>query len=461
MEDSKNFSLKWFKSVKREQLADLVIEEQKLKNQLLKKELGQVDSKPTQLKFYSKLMLVNDVLTIVLNDGSLITRTGADQDLFIRVREAKSENDILRVLNSNKNTPKGDNRDNKDEIYESVDISFFEGLEDFVIEDGSLYFVGIPRSLPALMITNLTTIIRRYMKGEIIDPSYARDDEYLSIKRFFMWSCLNPRAEVAESLYDFLMRNSFRITKRGFFVALRNVVSLENENGDNSLVQFVSNAYNKIKAIWKKNPANFEVIVQNGQYRFEKTKETSDAYAGRWVGNLLDLYMDLPNMRENRFTDDHTRTFDIRIGKIVNMPPEKCSWSTRDCAEAGLHFTADQINYVGCGDTSVLVLINPMKVVGIGSVKGRCYEYLPIMTVPREEATEILHDLDFDTLELDEAFTAHEFEDLENIVKEGFAKETTKHEFNIPPLSTEVLEDIIKNLEEMRKVTSKRVVKVK
>ena len=130
---------------------------------------------------------------------------------------------------------------------------------------------------------------------------------------------------------------------------------------------------------------------------------------GEKIGNLKDLYIDLPNRHENRFTDDWTKTFDIRIGKPVSMPKEECNWSTQDCAAAGLHF-ADQIHYVGCGDQSVLVLINPMKVVGIGEHKGRCYEYLPIMTVPREEATSILHDLRFDTLQLDEDYAIRELD---------------------------------------------------
>ncbi|MFN9982540.1 MAG: hypothetical protein ACK53Y_21610, partial [bacterium] len=120
---------------------------------------------------------------------------------------------------------------------------------------------------------------------------------------------------------------------------------------------------------------------------------------------------------------------------MVNMPPDECNWSTADCAHAGLHFTADQINYVGCGDQSVLILINPMKVVGIGEQKGRCYEYLPIMTVPTEESTTILHDLDFDTLELDESFVINELENLAEVAKQGFVTEASKHEFNIPAMS--------------------------
>jgi hypothetical protein len=122
-----------------------------------------------------------------------------------------------------------------------------------------------------------------------------------------------------------------------------------------------------------------------------------------------------------------------------------------------LHFTADEIHYVGCGDQSVLVLINPMKVVGIGESKGRCWEYLPIMTVPREEATEILHDLDFDTLQLDDSYAIRELESLTEKAKDGFVAESKKHEFNIPHISTVEIENIVESLDEMKSEISSRV----
>jgi hypothetical protein len=228
---------------------------------------------------------------------------------------------------------------------------------------------------------------------------------------------------------------------------------------DNEIVKFVSNAYNKVKAVWKKNPDNYRVIENNGAYSIEAVTNTNPR--GTIVGNLTSLYLDLPNMAENRFTDDWTKTFDIRIGKVVNMPTEDCNWSTQDCAAAGLHFTSDQIHYVGCGDQSVLVLINPMKVVGIGQHKGRCYEYLPIMAVPREEATEILHDLDFDTLELDEDYAIRELEDLQEKAQDGFAVEASKHEFNMPAISTIEVEKIVASLDEIKKDISKRIVTIK
>lgn len=194
------------------------------------------------------------------------------------------------------------------------------------------------------------------------------------------------------------------------------------------------------------------------EYRFVKKGEYPKDVKYKVLGNLQDLYLDLPNMKENRFTDDYTGTFDIRVGKVVSMPMENCQWNTANCGAAGLHFTADEINYVGCGDTSVLILINPMKVVGIGTEKGRCYEYLPIMTVPTEESTEILHDLDFDTLALDEQYAMDELADLTNRAKEGFATEAKKYEFNIPTISSRQINNIVASLEEMKETLNKRVV---
>jgi hypothetical protein len=275
-----------------------------------------------------------------------------------------------------------------------------------------------------------------------------------------MWCCLNPRAEVADQLYRFLTDNSFRITKQGFFVALRNVVTVT-PGEDNTLVQFVSNAFNKVKAVWKKNPIGYQLLRQMVEIFFLSLMTLKSPTKGTIIGNLADLYKTLPEMKENRFTDAHTHTFDIRVGKPVSMPMKECNWSTADCAHAGLHFTADQIHYVGLWGYFCLVLINPMKVVGIGSHKGRCYEYLPIMTVPRLEATKILHDISFDTLELDEDYAIRELESLEEKAKAGFTAEAGKYDFNLPNISTREINNIVSSLNEMKAFITNRVSVIK
>ena len=102
-----------------------------------------------------------------------------------------------------------------------------------------------------------------------------------------------------------------------------------------------------------------------------------------------------------------------------------------------------------------------MKVVGIGKHKGRCYEYLPIMTVPREEATTILHDSQFDTLQLDEEYAIRELESLVKKAKEGFAIEAKKYEFNMPSISASEINTIVLNLTEMKAKLVNRVTTIK
>lgn len=467
-----NISLNWFKSKRRQKLEKLEIEQVRLENELLENEMikarnAEVTSEESEQapKFYKSLKLVGNSLTIVMNDGDVVTKCEADAESFKAVRNARSENEILEIILSKEQLTEKIKAEAESVKVESL-INSFDNLArtgDFINDENSITFKETNRSLPELLVAKFSEVVGKYNDIESdkkLRKKLKKDEEYQSLKRFFMWCCLNPRVEVANDLFGFLQKNSFRLTKQGFFVALRNVVSLPSEDGKNSdKIEFISNSYQKIKAVWKKKPAGYNIWQEpDGHYIMSKLGvELDDRIL---IGNLQKLYDDLPNMKENRFTDAHTRTFDIRVGKVVWMPMAKCNWGTMDCMAAGLHFTSDEIHYVGCGDTSVLVLINPMKVVGIGTLKGRCYEYLPIMTVPRDEATAILHDVDFDTLELDENYAIHELENLEGQAKDGFKAETTKHEFNIPSISTKEMRNVIKSLSKMKKAISERIISV-
>jgi hypothetical protein len=479
-------SLNWFKSRKQHQLDSLKIEEQELKNELLRQEIKMMSEVPTpvveNIKPYRTVKMVNDVITVVLNDGNILSKTGSTPDDYAAIKRARFEEEILSICSTQEiiTERKRVEREREKAVALKKGIETLSNLDDFEVDGDSVYLKGINRTIPQLLVEEFLRIVNRNVGNRYM---LAADEEFQSLKRFFMWCCLNPRAEVADKLYNFLKNNSFKITKQGFFVALRNVVTL---HGSTELVQFVSNAYNKVKAVWKKSPDAYEVYLKDGQYSFihiddtyttemvegedwydeeideyvtsedeEVTVKRSDL--GELIGNLTELYLDLPNRAENRFTDAHTQTFDIRVGRPVSMDPAKCRWNTDDCGAEGLHFTADEIHYVGCGDQSVLVLINPMKVVGIGQSKGRCWEYLPIMTVPREEATEILHDLDFDTLQLDDSYAVRELDSLAIKAKEGFTAEAKKHAFNIPAISTIEIDSIVNSLEEMKSEITNRV----
>ena len=453
-------SLDWFKKKNLKELESLIVEEQRLKVELLKSQLPEgtyTETKPP----YMSVKLINDVLVVVLHDGTVLSKAGADKDDYNKIKLSKTFNDIMKVVEVPEVLIEKEKIEKElaKSIFISNGINQLNQFSDFEVIDNIVYLVGTDRSIPEILVNKFIEVISKYNEYEVqqIDTELLpKDEEYQALKRFFLWCCLNPRAEVANELYEFLMKNSFRITKQGFFVALRNVVTVKNHSSNTALVEFVSNAYNKVRAVWKKHPAHFNVIKEDGEFKISTSE-----IRGTIIGNLKDLYDNMPEMEGNRYTDNYTRTFDIRVGKLVNMPPEDCNWSTADCAEAGLHFTSDQIHYVGCGDTSVLILINPMKVVGIGERKGRCYEYLPIMTVPRDEATEILHDLDFDTMQLDEDYAINELDALAERCKAGFQAETTKHQFNLPNISTMNINRIVLSLSEMKDTISKRVSVIK
>jgi len=506
---NKFLSLDWFKS-KVEMSIDKVVA-----NKL--ESLMEQEEAPVQQSYEKpclRVQLSNDTLTVVLTDGSVLSKPGATEEDFHAVGNARNVHEVHAILASR-------------EVLEDVEkvraeaarikalqqgIELLAVLNDFTVEGSTVYLAGTSRSMPQILVEEFIRVVDRVASEpsqEVFIDQLNQDDEYVALKNFFMWCCLNPRAEVAHELYRFLSENSFRITRQGFVVALRNVVTL---HGSPELVHFVSNTYNKVKAVWKKNPNEYTVFLENGEYKLVhddklfKTiivddttcpdcegnggwhtdpweddgdwedcercdgtgeieeyeyEQTIPVDHGQNIGNLVDLYLDLPNREENRFTDDWTKTFDIRIGQVTSMPMEQCNWSTQDCAAAGLHFTADQIHYVGCGDQSVIVLINPMKVVGIGTHKGRCYEYLPIMTVPREEATRILHDGMFDTIQLDEDYAIRELESLAERAKEGFATESKKYEFNMPAISATEITNIVNSLSEMKASISKRVSTIK
>jgi len=313
-----NFSFGWFR-----------------KNQEVVKEVSTKEESVTSEKPYNKIKLVNDTITVVLKEGDIISKSGMTQDDFINMRRATTESELLNLFVNEEGLQEMRKQEIESQRVEVLKKGYevlFNITDDVYEDNGSVYFKGISRSVPPLLVEKLCEIASHYA----MEPynSILDDEEYVAHKRFFMWCCLNPRAEVANSLYEFLRNNKMKITRQGFFVALRNVVQLN--EADNEYVAAITNAYHKVRAVWKKNPSLYTFYRNNLSQEYGITK--SEKFAAEWdvLGNLDTLYLNLPNDKENRYTDAYSQTFDIRIGKPVSMKPEECSWSTADCAEKGL-----------------------------------------------------------------------------------------------------------------------------
>ena len=365
---SKFLSLDWFKETAENAIAKVVAS--KLESLMEQEEAP----KKSDEKLFINLKLVNDTLTVVLVDGSILSKLGATEEDYYAVMNASNLYEIYAIIVSAQVTNDGENLRAETAKIKALQkgIESLALLPDFTVEGTTVYLAGTSRSLPQLLVEKLIEVVDRVAD----EPSEERfihqlnqDDDYGELKNFFMWCCLNPRAGVAHELYRFLSENSFRITRQAFVVALRNVVTL---HGSPKLVHFISNAYNKVKAVWKKNPDYYTIFLEDGEYKLvhdslltktethtsttckecvgaggwygEWDEEIDDdewidcdvcdgsgdveeyTYTEEWpvdhgekIGKLTELYLDLPNRAENRFTDDWTKTFDIRIGQVTSM----------------------------------------------------------------------------------------------------------------------------------------------
>lgn len=465
-------SLKWFKSQKEKELESLKVEEQKLKNKLIEEKLKKKAASENQeetlaVKPYKMVRFVNDILTVVMNDGCIITKSEATVQDFADVRGAVSEEDLLFMLSTKREVEERAEYEKELAKTEKIrdGLPLIDMTGDFVTDGGCFYLKemydkGIKRSIPQLLAEKFIDVI-----GERSDmDELATDTEYNALKKFWLKCCLNPSAQSAEDLYEFLSNHNFKIDRHGNFYAYRRVVSIDS-TVSKFLVDFISNTYTKVKAVWKKKPSDYFVYSRLGDYKLVKGDNLPDEDNPYWekVGNLQELYIDLPDMLENRYTDQHTHKEDYRIGKSASMPRDEGDDDNSISCSEGYHVASHKYDYHGFGDTAVLAIVNPMDVLAVPMNevgKMRVCRWFFVMTLPEDEEY-ILDDKDFDVTELGDIFEEECSVDLVNYVHASIAEEVKRHTFDIPKLSNVDITSIVNYLEEVKEILTKRVSVIK
>ena len=453
------FSLKWFRNNNQEKLEKLELEKKEKELELLNLQLK--ESK----KLYKMLSLVNNNLTIVLQDGSIISKSNATENDVQEIKLATSESEILRIVKDvNIQQEKVTEELTREDIeMYSEGFELFKYLDDFYTEGNTVYLSGTNRSLPDLLVKKFIEIITRVDKvfsEESLQEKLNKDEEYLSHKKFFMWCCLNPNARSAEDLYGFLEKHNMKIDKHGNFYAYRRVKTVGNDSKE--LVDFISNTYNKIKAVWKKSPKKFKVVTVPDSNKYELKQYDFNVEDTEYIclGDLEYLYLNLPNMKENRYTSAHTGQEDYRVGNVISMPRNEGDDNNSISCSMGFHAASKEYDYSGFGDQDILVIINPMHILAVpkGEIgKLRTCRWFFAMTLEKDERY-ILDEEDFNVLELGDIYNEKCFEDIEEHVKNGFTEEVKRHTFTLPTLSSKELSRIINSLEEMSNVINNRVV---
>lgn len=463
------FSLNWFRKKKDEQdpLYDLMVEEQGLKNDLLKLKMKRIEQAKENVKTesvttpvanekpYKKVTLVNDVLTIVFNDGSVLCRQGATKEDFAGVKFAKSEAEILNVVTQDEIEEFLD-KEEDEHLVEGIDLLVETG--EFETRDGAVYMKGINRSLPKLLIQHFVGIVELYEEGLEDTITYLNDDtEYQSLKKFWVKCCLNPNAQSAEDLYEFLSHHQFKIDRHGNFYAYRRVVS-KNNYVDKSLVDAISNTYTKIRAMWKQNPQNFELYKEGDEYQIHRVSKCNTVYPGELVGNIDALYRNLPNMSCNVYTAAHDNRMDYRVGEIISMPRQMGDDNNLVSCSRGFHQASKEYDYSGFGDTPILTIINPMDCLAVPMNevgKLRVCRWFFACTLPENEKY-ILDDKDFDVESLGDVFEEKCMQNVNEYVHSRFAEEVQRHTFNVPSMS----DKDIHNLTSMLETINKRIIEI-
>jgi hypothetical protein len=379
--------------------AELELEELRKQKQKLEQEEA---NKSIIIQYYPNKELV------VVIEGDVIYSSDFSQEMYEKVSELRKKKDVLGIKkilfekefhpdiqlqqkeeeleHSIKTADQKVDELYKDEkqIIETVDnIRALIATGDFVIKGDIVELVGIERSIPKVLVD-------RFLELHLNDDK----DEYEALKNFWRWIVLNPNAEATESFYQQMESYKPSITKEGFLLAYRWVrtVNTSHKNPrpiapNKDQVEFVSNQRLRIKKVSKKNPKDYWVFKNGNEFTVTKSKDKEDA--GELVGNLEDLYLKLPKEQEELgqlYTDGHTGTMDIRIGKEVTMNRKDCDESNTSCSK-GLHVCFNLSDHSGNGDTKIIVAVCPRDIINVPryASKFRCCAYLPLGVLKEDE----------------------------------------------------------------------------
>lgn len=255
------------------------------------------------------------------------------------------------------------------------------GILEFDAENGNVYLAGTNIPMPESL-------------SKTIDEYLEKKYPISNLKNFWVRLMKNTIPSVRESLFDFLNTYKYSITKSGKFLAYKAVT--HKQKIENDIASFVSNQQLKMLK-WKKSPKGYEVYKNSeGELAITKTSTFSgwdlDEKNFQYVGNLGELIGKLDELVEDInatvYTDKHTKTMDIRLGKPVRQERKHCDDNPKNECSNGLHVgsTGYVENFTYGDDTVLLCVVDPINVVAVPDYdrsKMRVCEYFPFAVLER------------------------------------------------------------------------------
>lgn len=323
-----------------------------------------------------KIIRVMDTVTVVLNNGEIISSSECTDEMFLNIYNNQTDEDYVKSILipefKNKQTIVAE----KKNLMEDLEYSQY-----LTAKGSSVYLLDISElSVPEDLV-------------EAILLAEKEEDEELiqSYLNFWTLVSLNPDSRCRQNLFWFLNKYGMTISRSGLFVAYRNVkIKKAGVSIDPKLANFISSEYARIKFISKKSPKDYLVLKTVDGYVLTKTS------CDNTIGNLSDLYKQLSDIEVSTvYTDGYTGKFEIKLGEIVSMPREKCDSVQENSCSKGLHVAGKtwlKENYFG--EVGLMVLVNPADVVAVPPIddygKMRTCAYYPVSIVEFDENGDII-----------------------------------------------------------------------
>lgn len=320
-----------------------------------------------------KIIRVLETITVVLSNGEIISSSTCSDELFNEIYKNQHDEDLIKSLLLPEFNVKKEIAKARKELFEGISSS-----KHLTTKGRSVYILSISElSLPE-------DLVKAFLKAE------AEDNQELIETYLNFWTLvsLNPDSRCRQNMFWFLDKYGMKISKSGLFVGYRNVsVKKQGSNINSSLASFISTEYSRIKFVSKKSPKDYNVYSDLIEGYHIKRKIFIPEAHEVLIGNLSELYSDLSNVEVSTvYTDDHTRTFEIKLGQVVSMPRENCDSIQENSCSRGLHVAGkDWLEKYYFGEVGLMVLVNPADVVAVPPIDGygkmRTCAYYPVSVV--------------------------------------------------------------------------------
>ena len=330
---------------------------------VIKQEEVEISTKP-----YRNILYSNGILTVVFKDGTTVSKSNVDQDIFNSVKDSISQTDIEKLMIQKVVNPEPE--DSTKQQFEtpeerklvSDNLEVFLGNPNFEVKGKDVFLKGVNLAMPASVIASFIELLEKldalqYEEAEKPDL----EDQLEALKMFWLKLALNTLPQSREDLLTFVRKNDVRITRNGNLILYRRIVS--KDGADQKLVTFVSQEYYRIKKAGL-DTRNFAIAKNGDDYELVDL-EKYDGTGNVPFVNLQVAYLELPTYQSNTFTAWHDPKVDIKIGSIYKIPEKGINLDNGLCAAGGLHAAAVDYNYSGFGDLPVVVLVNPSKAITV------------------------------------------------------------------------------------------------